>query len=84
MSCATSRAFRSKILLTVRELFYRDGIRAAGLDTIVAKSAVAKCRANTSGLCAATEVADPDLLAEPAGAGDSGRGGGLHLRAERR
>jgi AcrR family transcriptional regulator len=33
---------RDKILLTASELFYREGIRAVGVDTIVEKSGVAK------------------------------------------
>ncbi|MGA2126566.1 MAG: TetR/AcrR family transcriptional regulator [Xanthobacteraceae bacterium] len=33
---------RDKILRTASELFYRDGIRAVGVDTIVEKSGVAK------------------------------------------
>lgn len=35
-------AVRDKILNTADELFYRDGIRAIGVDTIVEKSGVAK------------------------------------------
>lgn len=37
----TSRA-RDQIFSTARELFYRDGIRAVGVDTIVKESGVAK------------------------------------------
>jgi AcrR family transcriptional regulator len=33
---------RNKVLVTARELFYREGIRAVGVDTIVARSGVAK------------------------------------------
>jgi AcrR family transcriptional regulator len=35
-------AVRDKILATARELFYRQGIRAVGVDTIVERSEVAK------------------------------------------
>jgi AcrR family transcriptional regulator len=37
-----SNPTRDKIMRTARELFYRDGIRAVGVDTIVAESEVAK------------------------------------------
>jgi len=33
---------RDRILRTARDLFYRDGIRAVGVDTVVAQSGVAK------------------------------------------
>src|SRR5689334_18136528 len=33
---------RDRILETAAELFYRDGIRAVGVDTIIARSGVAK------------------------------------------
>lgn len=33
---------RARILLTAHELFYRDGIRATGIDRVIAESGVAK------------------------------------------
>ncbi len=33
---------RERILLTAHELFYRDGIRATGIDRVIAESGVAK------------------------------------------
>ncbi|MCM8734026.1 TetR/AcrR family transcriptional regulator [Azospirillum sp. A1-3] len=44
MSEATSarKPARERILDTAAELFYREGIRAVGIDTIIAKSGVAK------------------------------------------
>lgn len=38
----TSQTARERILDTVGELFYRDGYRAVGIDTIIAGSGVAK------------------------------------------
>ncbi len=37
-----TRSARERILETAAELFYRDGIRAVGVDTIIARSGVAK------------------------------------------
>jgi AcrR family transcriptional regulator len=39
---ASENVTREKILSTARELFYRDGVRAVGVDTIVAEADVAK------------------------------------------
>jgi AcrR family transcriptional regulator len=39
---AIDASARDKILMTASELFYRQGIRAVGVDTIVEKSGVAK------------------------------------------
>ena len=36
------RSARARILETATELFYREGIRAVGIDTIIARSGVAK------------------------------------------
>ncbi len=36
------RSARDRILDTAAELFYRDGIRAVGIDTVIARSGVAK------------------------------------------
>jgi AcrR family transcriptional regulator len=36
------RSARERVLDTAAELFYRDGIRAVGIDTIIAESGVAK------------------------------------------
>ncbi len=36
------KSARERILETATELFYRDGIRAVGIDTIIARSGVAK------------------------------------------
>eukprot|EP01031_Cornospumella_fuschlensis_P009142 gene9142-11228_t len=33
---------RDRILVTAHDLFYRDGIRATGIDRIIAESGVAK------------------------------------------
>jgi len=33
---------RERILLTAHELFYRDGIRATGIDRVIAESGVTK------------------------------------------
>jgi AcrR family transcriptional regulator len=41
-SRASEPSARAKILSTASELFYREGIRAVGVDTIVEKSGVAK------------------------------------------
>jgi AcrR family transcriptional regulator len=38
----TERSARARILATASELFYRDGYHAVGIDTIVARSGVAK------------------------------------------
>jgi AcrR family transcriptional regulator len=37
-----SESVRDRILNTARELFYREGVRAVGVDTVVARSGVAK------------------------------------------
>jgi AcrR family transcriptional regulator len=37
-----SESVRDRILATARELFYREGARAVGVDTVVAQSGVAK------------------------------------------
>lgn len=37
-----TQSVRDRILNTARELFYRDGIHAVGVDTVVAQSGVAK------------------------------------------
>jgi len=37
-----TESVRDRILNTARELFYREGIRAVGVDTVVAQSGVAK------------------------------------------
>ena len=37
-----SESVRDRILNTARDLFYRDGARAVGVDTVVAQSGVAK------------------------------------------
>jgi len=37
-----TESVRDRILRTARDLFYRDGIRAVGVDTVVAQSGVAK------------------------------------------
>jgi AcrR family transcriptional regulator len=39
---AASESVRDRILNTARELFYREGARAVGVDTVVAQSGVAK------------------------------------------
>jgi len=39
---AVIESVRDRILRTARDLFYRDGIRAVGVDTVVAQSGVAK------------------------------------------
>lgn len=39
---AVTESVRDRILRTARDLFYRDGIRAVGVDTVVAQSGVAK------------------------------------------
>src|SRR5437868_14912941 len=36
------KSARDRILETAAELFYREGIRAVGIDTIIARSGVAK------------------------------------------
>lgn len=38
----TTSSVRERILETARELFYREGARAVGVDTVVSRSAVAK------------------------------------------
>jgi AcrR family transcriptional regulator len=38
----TTESVRDRILHTARELFYREGARAVGVDTVVAQSGVAK------------------------------------------
>lgn len=38
----TTSGVRERILETARELFYREGARAVGVDTVVSRSAVAK------------------------------------------
>ena len=39
---ATTESVRERILNTARELFYKEGARSVGVDTVVAKSGVAK------------------------------------------
>ena len=39
---AGTESVRDRILNTARELFYREGVRAVGVDTVVARSGVAK------------------------------------------
>lgn len=39
---AAAPGARERILLTAHELFYRDGIRATGIDRVIAESGVAK------------------------------------------
>src|SRR5687768_18585600 len=39
---AGTESVRDRILNTARELFYREGARAVGVDTVVAQSGVAK------------------------------------------
>ena len=39
---APTESVRQRILATARELFYREGARAVGVDTVVAQSGVAK------------------------------------------
>jgi AcrR family transcriptional regulator len=39
---AATESVRDRILTTARDLFYRDGARAVGVDTVVAQSGVAK------------------------------------------
>lgn len=39
---AAPESVRDRILATARELFYREGARAVGVDTVVARSGVAK------------------------------------------
>jgi AcrR family transcriptional regulator len=41
-AAAPTESVRDRILNTARELFYRDGARAVGVDTVVAQSGVAK------------------------------------------
>jgi len=41
-SVAGDGGVREKLLATARELFYREGVRAIGVDRIVAQSGVAK------------------------------------------
>ena len=41
-SATTTESVRERILNTARELFYRHGIQAVGVDTVVAQSGVAK------------------------------------------
>ncbi len=38
----TAKSARERVLETAEELFYREGIRAIGVDTIIARSGVAK------------------------------------------
>jgi AcrR family transcriptional regulator len=38
----TTESVRDRILSTARELFYREGVRGVGVDTVVAQSGVAK------------------------------------------
>jgi AcrR family transcriptional regulator len=42
MTIATEPSARERILETAQRLFYRDGFRAVGIDTIVAEAGVAK------------------------------------------
>ena len=39
---APTESVRERILSTARELFYKDGVRSVGVDTVVAQSGVAK------------------------------------------
>lgn len=39
---STLRSARERILLTAHDLFYRDGIRATGIDRVIAESGVTK------------------------------------------
>src|SRR5689334_24863821 len=39
---APEKSARQRILETATDLFYREGIRAVGIDTIIARSGVAK------------------------------------------
>jgi AcrR family transcriptional regulator len=41
-SAAPAETVRDRILNTARELFYKEGVRAVGVDTVVAQSGVAK------------------------------------------
>lgn len=41
-SSGSTESVRDRILNTARELFYREGVRAVGVDTVVAQSGVAK------------------------------------------
>jgi AcrR family transcriptional regulator len=41
-AAGTGKSARERVLETAAELFYRDGIRAIGIDTIIAASGVAK------------------------------------------
>lgn len=42
MAEATTKTARERILETAADLFYREGIRAVGIDTVIAQSGVAK------------------------------------------
>ncbi|HEY4368104.1 MAG TPA: TetR/AcrR family transcriptional regulator [Steroidobacteraceae bacterium] len=42
VDAAPAESVRDRILATARELFYREGARAVGVDTVVAQSGVAK------------------------------------------
>jgi AcrR family transcriptional regulator len=42
IATATTKSARERILETAGELFYREGIRAVGIDTIIEQSGVAK------------------------------------------
>jgi AcrR family transcriptional regulator len=42
MATTTDRSVRDRILETAQRLFYRDGFRAVGIDTIIAEAGVAK------------------------------------------
>lgn len=41
-AAAPTESVRDRILNTARELFYKEGVRAVGVDTVVAESGVAK------------------------------------------
>lgn len=41
-AAAPTESVRDRILATARELFYREGVRGVGVDTVVAQSGVAK------------------------------------------
>jgi AcrR family transcriptional regulator len=41
-AAAVTESVRDRILNTARDLFYREGVRAVGVDTVVAQSGVAK------------------------------------------
>jgi AcrR family transcriptional regulator len=42
VATSSTESVRDRILATARELFYREGVRGVGVDTVVAQSGVAK------------------------------------------